>query len=187
MAQAKLRWGDQIDDDDGTYVPPTQVIGPDANGITITIEYKKNDKGDVIKYTTKTETTTVVRKVYKVRIGVLCSPATLTTPSQSALERRQWPRFGKAASEQKTDSVTVQAVEDIPLERVWQRQTQDEKKAQDLKEALAQPDKAVASQRYPGDMLLLYSKGICSGSKCGDHDVPHVGRSFFIAALRARG
>lgn len=64
-----MRWGDQIDEDD-VYVPPTQVIGPDANGITITIEYKKNDKGDVIKYTTKSETTTVVRKVYKVQFGL---------------------------------------------------------------------------------------------------------------------
>ncbi len=148
-----MRWGDQIDEDD-VYVPPTQVVGPDANGITITIEYKKNDKGDVIKYTTKSETTTVVRKVYKVlwccgvtAIDKASSSLPLTT-IQAALERRQWQRFGKAAREQKTDSVTVQAVEDIPFERVWVRQTQDEKKAQDLKEALAQSDKAVASQKY---------------------------------------
>lgn len=134
---AKLRWGDTLDDED-TGIPPSRVLGPDANGVKTVIEYKKNEKGEIIKVSTKTQTSTVTRKVY-----------------QAAQERRQWQRFGAAVNEQKGDSVTMQTPEDIPFERVRQRQTQEEKKAQDLKDALAQPDKAAASQSIKD---LLYKR-----------------------------
>lgn len=134
----KIRWGDTLDEDEIGTVPQNKVIGPDANGVKTVIEYERNDKGDVMKVTTKTKTETVKRKVFK-----------------AAAERRNWERFGSAVNETKKDSVTVQAVEDIPFERVRQRQTQEEKKAQDLKDALAQPDKAAASQSIKD---LLYKK-----------------------------
>ncbi len=58
-------------------------------------------------------------------------------------ERRQWKRFGEAVTESADDNYTVQAVEEIPFERIQkQKQTQAEKKeAADLKSALAGTDK----------------------------------------------
>ena len=61
----KMRWGDTLDDDD--FLPPTTVTGPDAKGIKTMVEYKKNDKGDLVKTTTKMRVSRVERKQYNVR------------------------------------------------------------------------------------------------------------------------
>lgn len=127
MSRVKVRWGDTLDDED--LLPPPTVKGPDDNGIKTVTEYYKNEKGDAIKKTTKVKVVTVEKKVYKV--------------SES---RRQWPRFGLAARETPQDSVTVQAVEEIPFERVRQvKATTQEKKATDIQQVLATADKTVIS------------------------------------------
>ena len=61
----KMRWGDTLDDDDA--LPGPHVKGPDENGIKVSTDYFRNDKGEAIKKTVKTKTTTVEKKVYKVR------------------------------------------------------------------------------------------------------------------------
>ena len=61
---SKMRWGDTLDDED--FLPPTTVTGPDAKGIKTMIEYKKNDKGDLVKTTTKMRVSRVERKQYNV-------------------------------------------------------------------------------------------------------------------------
>lgn len=133
-----MRWGDTLDDDD--FLPPTTVTGPDAKGIKTMVEYKKNDKGDLVKTTTKMRVSRVERKQYNV-----------------VKERRQWKRFGEAVKESADDNYTVQAVEEIPFERIQQqKQTQAEKKvAADLKQALAGTDK----QAIVGSLKdMLYKK-----------------------------
>lgn len=65
MSRGKLRWGDTLDDED--LLPPSVVKGPDDNGMKMIIDYYKNEKGDVMKKTTKIKVVTVEKKVYKVR------------------------------------------------------------------------------------------------------------------------
>lgn len=87
-----------------------------------------------------------------------------------AQERRaRWKKFGEAASERATDSVTSQTPDEVLLERIArQKQTQEEKsKAADFRTAMAGSDKSaiVGSLR---DMLykkrmerqLLAAKGL---------------------------
>lgn len=69
----KIRWGDTLDEEE-TGIPQNRVIGPDANGVKTVIEYKRNEKGDIMKCTTKTKTELVTRKVYKVRRRCLNKP-----------------------------------------------------------------------------------------------------------------
>uniref|UniRef100_A0A7S0N7V5 Eukaryotic translation initiation factor 3 subunit G n=1 Tax=Chlamydomonas leiostraca TaxID=1034604 RepID=A0A7S0N7V5_9CHLO len=138
MARAgKLRWGDTLDDDDA--LPPPHISSKD--NVKTMVEYYRNDKGDAIKKTTKYKVVTVERKVYK-----------------AAEERRKWARFGAAAKETASDSVSVQAVEEIPFERVRQlKATQQEKKAAsqiDL-QAMQQADKQAISGSIKD---ILYKK-----------------------------
>lgn len=66
MAATKMRWGDSLDEDLGDDLPADSVVGPDAKGVKIVTQYKKNDKGDTVKTVIKTKFTKVERKVYKV-------------------------------------------------------------------------------------------------------------------------
>lgn len=122
---SKIRWADTLDDDDAVQIPVGSVTGPDAKGVKTVIEYKKNDKGEIVKVTTRIKTSNIEKKLYK-----------------SQAERRKWQRFGDALNEQAGDSITVRAVEDIPFERVrLQKSTQEEKKtAIDVATALAMGD-----------------------------------------------
>lgn len=101
---SKVRWG-ELDEDDGEdldfLLPPRQVIGPDENGIKKVIEYKFNDDGNKVKITT----TTRVRKLAKLRL------------SKSAMERRNWPKFGDAVHEDVGARLTMASTEEIVLER----------------------------------------------------------------------
>ena len=63
----KLRWGDTLDDDDLNYLPPTQISGPDARGTKTITEYKKNDKGETVKVTTRIRVVKIEKKQYDVR------------------------------------------------------------------------------------------------------------------------
>lgn len=133
----KMRWGDTLDDDD--TLPPNVVRGPDDNGMKTAIEYYRNEKGDAVKKTTKLKITTVEKKVYKI-----------------AQERRKIKKFGAALNETAADSVTVQAVEEIPFERIRQQKaTSQEKKVTDMQHALATADKQTISGSLKD---ILYKK-----------------------------
>jgi hypothetical protein len=105
MAAAKIRWG-ELDEDDGGdldfLLPPRVVIGPDENGFKKTIEYRFDDDGNKVKVTT----TTRVRKLARARL------------SKAAVERRNWSKFGDAASgDDASARLTVVSTEEILLER----------------------------------------------------------------------
>jgi translation initiation factor 3 subunit G len=65
MAATKIRWGDTLDEDDS--LPANSISGPDGRGVKTIVEYKRNDKGEAIKVTTKTRVSKVEKKVYKAR------------------------------------------------------------------------------------------------------------------------
>ena len=69
---SKIRWADTLDDDDVKEIPVGSVTGPDAKGVKTVIEYKKNDKGEIVKVTTRIKTSTIEKRVYKVRVGRHC-------------------------------------------------------------------------------------------------------------------
>jgi translation initiation factor 3 subunit G len=105
MAAAKIRWG-ELEEDDGAdldfLLPPRVVIGPDENGFKKTIEYRFDDDGNKVKVTT----TTRVRKLARARL------------SKAAVERRNWAKFGDAASgDDASARLTVVSTEEILLER----------------------------------------------------------------------
>jgi hypothetical protein len=88
-------------------------------------------------------------------------------------ERRNWPRFGKAATETREDSVSVQQKEDIPFERVRQlKATQQEKKFTDMQQAMQSADKSAIVGSLK-DMLykrrmereLLRAKGLLADAE----------------------
>ncbi len=72
----KIRWGDTLDDDEVVVqMPQGSVTGPDERGVTTTVEYKRNDKGEIMKITTRVKTSRIQRKVYKVRHPTACEAA----------------------------------------------------------------------------------------------------------------
>ena len=124
MAAAKIRWGELEEDDGGDLdflLPPRVVIGPDENGFKKTIEYRFDDDGNKVKVTT----TTRVRKLARARL------------SKAAVERRNWAKFGDAASSDDASArLTVVSTEEIVLER----------------------------PRAPGSSILLYKSALRSAS-----------------------
>ena len=65
MAATK-KWGDLLEDEE--ELPPPTVTGPDAKGVITKVEHVRNDKGEVLKRTTKTRVIKIEKKVYKVRM-----------------------------------------------------------------------------------------------------------------------
>lgn len=62
------RWGDVDDDaDDAVILPPPTTSGPDSRGIKTTVEYKRNDKGEIVRVTSRVRVVKVEKKLYKVR------------------------------------------------------------------------------------------------------------------------
>lgn len=111
------RWGDWADEDADDSLPPRQEFGPDATGVKTIIDYKHNERGQVVKVTTKVKVKTIERKTAKI-----------------VSERKRWPRFGAAAAETTRDLFTVQSPENIPFERTNLEKT-DEKKKEELNKA----------------------------------------------------
>ena len=73
-----------------------------------------------------------------------------------AEERRKWKPFGAAVTEKEGESVSVHSHEDVPFERVRQKQaTQDEKK-QDLKTAMQGSDKAAIVGKCVSPSFLCF-------------------------------
>ncbi|GBF87589.1 eukaryotic translation initiation factor 3 subunit G [Raphidocelis subcapitata] len=157
MARSRIRWADTLDEEEGEFsLPPTSVRGPDSHGVKTTTEFYRNERGDAFKKVTKTKVVHVEKKVYKV-----------------TEERRNWPRFGMAATETREDSVTVQQKEEIPFERVRQlKATQQEKKFTDMQAAMQSADKSAIVGSLK-DMLykrrmereLLRAKGLLADAE----------------------
>jgi translation initiation factor 3 subunit G len=64
------RWGDVDDDaDDAVILPPPTTSGPDSRGIKTTVEYKRNDKGEIVRVTSRVRVVKVEKKLYKVGRG----------------------------------------------------------------------------------------------------------------------
>ena len=64
------RWGDVDDDaDDAVILPPPTTSGPDSRGIKTTVEYRRNDKGEIVRMTSRVRVVKVEKKLYKVRRG----------------------------------------------------------------------------------------------------------------------
>ena len=63
---SKIRWADTLDDDEEREIPVGSVTGPDAKGVKTVVEYKKNDKGEIVKVTTRIKTSNIEKRVYKV-------------------------------------------------------------------------------------------------------------------------
>lgn len=78
------KWGDvadeYYDDDDQDEIPPIQVIGPDKNGIKQVIEVRKDEKGNLVKVTTKFQ-----QKKQKTKL------------THAEVERKHWKKFGASA------------------------------------------------------------------------------------------
>lgn len=162
VVATKNRWGDLLEEEE--ELPPSTTSGPDGKGIVTKVEYFRNDKGEIMKRTTKTRTIKIERRV-----------------TQKAAERRQnWVKFGKAASELPSAAVTGQALEDIPFERLKNRKQQEEEKAKmEFTVASAGSDnKAAASNLH--NMLwqrrmerqLLAAKGLLEPERPPEEDGP---------------
>ena len=67
MAATKMRWGDALDDDDLNYLPPSTITGPDSRGIKTITDFKKNEKGETVKVTTRMRVVKIEKKQYEVR------------------------------------------------------------------------------------------------------------------------
>jgi len=65
---SRVRWGDVDDEEDA--LPPPSVSGPDARGVKTAVEYRRNERGEAVKVTTKTRVSKVERKVYTVSFFV---------------------------------------------------------------------------------------------------------------------
>lgn len=63
---SKIRWADTLDDDDVKEIPMGSTSGPDAKGVKTVIEFKKNDKGEIVKVNTRIKTSKLEKRVYKV-------------------------------------------------------------------------------------------------------------------------
>lgn len=97
---------------------------------------------------------------------------------QVVAERRKWARFGDAVKEQVGDSVTVQCPEEIPFERTRQsRQTQEEKKAQDLKTALAGSDNSQIVGRFAPAFPVFNNLRAGMWQKIWKHNAEAQGRT----------
>ena len=87
-APTTQRWGDVDDDaDDAVILPPPTTSGPDSRGIKTTVEYKRNDKGEIVRVTSRVRVVKVEKKLYKVR-------GSERERGEKQEERRDGRRFG---------------------------------------------------------------------------------------------
>lgn len=158
MVATKNRWGDLLEEDE--ELPPSSTSGPDAKGVVTTVDYYRNDKGEVMKRTTKSRVVKIEKKIY-----------------ESALDRRKaWRKFGDAATERATDAITGRANEDVPFERIRQKREEETKKP-DFQMAMAGTDNKAAAISLR-DMLykrrmerqLLAAKGLLELERPPDED-----------------
>jgi len=185
MVATKNRWGDLLEDEE--ELPPTTSSGPDAKGMVTKVEYFRNDKGEVMKRTIKSKVVKIERHVYK-----------------TAMERRKnWTKFGDAATERTTDAITAQATEEIPFERLRsQKQAQEDKKPDFQVNLAGQDNKAAALSlrdllyKKRMERQLLAAKGLLDVERPPDEDGPGGGTlppagtkpgSWVAPSLRNRG
>lgn len=159
MVATKNRWGDLLEDEE--ELPPSTTFGPDAKGLMTKVEYFRNDKGEVMKRVIKSRVVKIEKRVY-----------------DTAIERRKnWKKFGDAATERATDAITGQATEEVAFERI--RQKRDEEKKPDFNISMAGTDNKAAAMSLR-DMLykkrmerqLLAAKGLLDVERPPDDDGP---------------
>lgn len=120
MVQLKNRWGDLLEDEE--ELPPTTVTGPDAKGIIVRTEYVRNDKGDVIKKTTRTKVVQIEKRVYQVRWGWV-----KVADAAGCVRVRGESRAGRQALVSVQGSVKGGLRRNRPLVNVWRRPLMDDK------------------------------------------------------------
>ena len=159
MVATKNRWGDLLEDEE--ELPPSTTAGPDAKGLMTKVEYFRNDKGEVMKRMIKSRVVQIEKRVY-----------------DTAVERRKnWKKFGDAATERATDAITGQATEEVAFERI--RQKRDEEKKPDFNISMAGTDNKAAAMSLR-DMLykkrmerqLLAAKGLLDVERPPDGSKP---------------
>jgi translation initiation factor 3 subunit G len=92
------RWGDEESEDEG--LPPRQEFGPDEDGVRTIVDFSKNERGDLVKTTTRVRTVREETRLY-----------------DSVKARRNCPPFGEAKDRADNRLYTAQSKEDIPFER----------------------------------------------------------------------
>ena len=72
MMMMKQRWGDVLDEEEiGQYVTPLPApmeTGPDSRGVKTFVSWKRNDKGELVKMTTRVRVAKTEKKTYKVQL-----------------------------------------------------------------------------------------------------------------------
>ncbi|KAF0714063.1 Aste57867_4077 [Aphanomyces stellatus] len=89
------RWGDEDED----FLPQRTETEPDANGVRTIVSWKFDDNHNKVKVTTKIQKVQVVDKM-----------------SKRVIERKSWPKFGEALSEESNTNVTYTANETVSME-----------------------------------------------------------------------
>jgi hypothetical protein len=69
VAMKNRQWGDLLEEEE--ELPPTTTSGPDAKGIVTKVEHYRNDKGEVMKRTTRSRVVKIEKKVFQV--GLCCT------------------------------------------------------------------------------------------------------------------
>jgi len=162
-----MRWGDTLDDSDGEEgavpvaapaargpaaaqkkiqqpLPPPQVVGPDSEGVTTYLEWRRNEKGERVKSVRK-----IKRSMQQKRV------------SAKVLARRDWKLFGGAVGVRDEDMISMVSTESIVLESV-KRATKEEEASGEMD---AKP--ADGMEGLVGSNASLLVCRICG--KKGDH------------------
>ena len=157
VVASKNRWGDLLEDEE--ELPPSTTLGPDAKGMMTTVEYFRKEKGEVMKRVIKSRVVKIEKHVY-----------------DAAVERRKnWKKFGDAATERATDLISSQAMEEVPFERI--RQKREEEKKPEYQISMAGTDNKAAAMSLR-DMLykkrmerqLAAAKGLYEVERPPDED-----------------
>ena len=106
LATTSQRWGDVDDDaDDAAILPPPTTSGPDSRGIKTTVEYKRNDKGEIVRVTSRVRVVKVEKKLYKVSGGSWEGEA--LEEAAAARRRRRSKRGGKILLDRLLDRLAL--------------------------------------------------------------------------------
>ena len=180
------RWGDLLEEEEP--LPPSTVSAPDARGIVTKVDYYRNAKGDLMKRTTRSRVGIVSKKVH----------------ASMAPKRAGWVKFGDAATERATDSITARSPEDVPFERVKsKKQSQADKQREDFQVSSAGDNKSAAMSlrellhKKRMERQLLAAKGLLEveappeedGYEGGPGGLPMAGSKggYVPPSLRNRG
>jgi len=178
-----MRWGDTLDDSDGEEggvpaaagapaggaarggaaqkiekpLPPPQVVGPDSEGVTTYLEWRRNEKGERVKSVRK-----IKRSMQQKRV------------SAKVMERRNWKLFGGAVGVRDEDMISMVSTERIVLESV-KRATKEEEAAGKLDKPADGMEGLVGSNASLLVCRICGKKGDHWTSKCPYKDLAGAG------------